>query len=91
MYLQGPRRLSGQSKLALRERNMIAKKNLKGVLRSSDWGIFGTTTSFYEMHIVRPLLDQMSVTLGFKKKISFFVQILLIFSFYSQPICLNKY
>ena len=30
---------------------MVAKKILKGVLRSQDWGIFGTTTSFYEMHI----------------------------------------
>ena len=28
------------------------------------------------MHTVRPLLDQMSETLGFKKKSSFFVQIL---------------
>ena len=58
---------------------MHAKKFLKVGLKSWDWGIFGTTTSFYEMHTAHPLLDQMSVT--FKNEFSLFVQILYNFSF----------
>jgi hypothetical protein len=38
------------------------------VLKSRGLDIFGTTTSFYEMLTVRPLLDQMSVTLTFKSQ-----------------------
>ena len=77
--LQGPPYLSVQSKLSLTDRNMHAKKFLKVGLKSWDWGIFGTTTSFYEMHTAHPLLDQMSVT--FKNEFSLFVQILYNFSF----------
>ena len=68
LYLQGPRTLSEQSKLALAERNIDAKIILKVVLKSWDYDIFGTTAHFYKMHTVRPLLDQMPATLGFKKR-----------------------
>jgi hypothetical protein len=74
-YVQGQRRLSVQSKLALTERNMYADIFLKVVLKSWDSDIFGTTTLFYEMHTVRPLFDQMSVTLGFKNKFLVFIWI----------------
>ena len=66
--IQGQPRLSGQSKLALTERNMHSKTFLKVVLKFLDYDIFGTTTNLYEMHTVRPLLDQTSVTHGFKTK-----------------------
>ena len=52
---------------------MHAKIFLKVVFKFSDWGIYGTTTSFHEMQNVRPLLDQMSVTLSFKNKFYTFV------------------
>ena len=78
-YVQGPPRLSEQNKLALTERNMHAKIILKVVLKSWDYDIFGTTTSFYEMHTLRPLLNQMSVTLGFKKKSWFLSKFCLFF------------
>ena len=75
-YLQGPPWLSVQSKLALTDRNMHAKKILKVVLRSWGCAFFGTTTHFYEMHTVCPPLDPMLVTFSFKNKISIFVQFL---------------
>ena len=55
---------------------MHAKHYLKVVLRFWGYAFFGTTTHFYEMHTVRPLLDQMLVTSSFKNKISIFVQFL---------------
>ena len=57
--LRGPQKLSKHSKLALIERNMHDKIFLKLVLKSWDYDIFGITTSFYEMHMLRPLLDAM--------------------------------
>ena len=71
-FLQGLPWLSALFELSLTERNMDAKIYLKVVLKSWDYDIFGTTTSFCEMHTLRPLIDQMSVTLGFKK-ISWFL------------------
>jgi hypothetical protein len=64
--IQGPPCLSVQSKLTLTDRNRQAKTFLKVVLKSWDYDIFGTTTSLYEMHTLRPLLDQMPVTLSSK-------------------------
>ena len=55
---------------------MRAKKFVKVVLKFWDWGIFGTTASFYEMHTARPLLDQMSVTVSFKNKFFLFQYII---------------
>ena len=46
VHVQGP--LSALSKV-LTDRNMHIKKKLKLFLKSQDVGIFGTTTSFYEM------------------------------------------
>ena len=78
--------LSGQSKLALTDRNIHAKMFLKLVLKSLDYEFFGTKTHFYEMLTTRPLLDLMLVILSFKNKISDFVQINLISSFDCEPI-----
>ena len=51
--LQGPPWLSGQSKLALTDRDMHANKCLKVVLKSWDYAFFGTAASFYEnVHFV---------------------------------------
>ena len=84
-YLQGQPRLSEQSKLALTERNLHAKIILKVVLKSWDYDIFGTTACFYEMHTLRPLLSQMSTTLGFKKNLGFFLNFAY-FSFDSESL-----
>ena len=56
---------------------MHAKKILNVVLKYWDYAFFGTTTHFYEMLTVRPLLDLMLLTLSFKNEFSIFVQILL--------------
>ena len=85
MYVQGQPWLSEQSKSALTDRNMHAKTFLKMILEFCDFYILGTTTSFYEMPTVRPLLDQMLATLSVKNKIIFFFHILLNFSFESEP------
>ena len=55
---------------------MRAKTFVKVVLKFWDWGIFGTTASFYEMHTARPLLDQLSVTVSFKNEFFLFQYII---------------
>ena len=45
--IQGPPWLSGQSNLALTDRNMHANKCLKVVLKSRDYAFFGSGTIFY--------------------------------------------
>ena len=53
MYVQGQPWLSEQSKSALTDRNMHAKTFLKVILEFCDFDILGTTTSFYEMLILK--------------------------------------
>jgi hypothetical protein len=75
-FIQGPPCLSVQSKLALTDRNMHAKKIWKMVLKSWDYEFVCTATHFYEMLTVLHLLGPMWVTLSFKNKFSIFVQFL---------------
>ena len=44
--------------LALRDRNVQVRFCLKVVLKLWDAGNFYTATCFYDIHTVRPLLDQ---------------------------------
>ena len=69
---------------------MQAKKFSKVVLNFWDLYIFGSKTSFYEMLTVRPVLDQMSVTLSFKNVISSFVKDFLNFYFESEQFKIQK-
>ena len=58
---------------------MHANKCLKMVLKSLDYAFFGTASSFYEKFTFAPSIGPDVSEPEFQIKISFFVQILLIF------------
>ena len=89
--LQGVSHWNVSFEVSLTDRNTQVKFCLKVVFECRDQIFFGITTSFCEIFTVRPLLDQMWITLSFIWFLLHFVLFLCGFSFDFEPVWFIHY